>query len=135
MKIRTALKRFRAQRGLTQQELARLTGLSRQTLVSIESGKSIPSTAIALHLAKLLGCRVEELFELDEPGGDLRATLAEPMRASSPRPSPRDVVGAISSRWLAHRLDPQQRPRDLTVAADAVLAAPAKGKQVRLRAL
>src|SRR4051812_9972108 len=127
MKIRAAIKRFRTQRGLTQQELARLTGLSRQTLVSIESGKSIPSTAIALQLAKLLGCRVEDLFELDDPGGDLRAALAQPMRAASTRPSPRVVVGSIASRWVAHRLDPQQRPRDLTVAADAVLAAPAKG--------
>ncbi|HEY2030563.1 MAG TPA: substrate-binding domain-containing protein [Myxococcales bacterium] len=135
MKVRASLKQFRIQRGFTQQELARLTGLSRQTLVSIESGHSVPSTAIALLLARLLGCRVEELFALHEAGGEFRAALAHPMRPATSKASPRVVVGSVAGRWVAHRLDPQQRARDLTVAADAVLSSARKRGPVRLKAL
>jgi molybdate-binding protein len=45
------------------------------------------------------------------------------------------VVGSIGGRWVAHQLDPEQRPRDLTVAADAVMTSPAKRGPVRLKAL
>jgi molybdate-binding protein/DNA-binding XRE family transcriptional regulator len=134
MKLRPAIKRFRVQRGFTQQELARLTGLSRQSLNSIENGSSVPSTLIALQLARSLGCKVEDLFELSL-GGALQATLARPLRNTTTEPSSRVVVGSIAGRWVAHRLDPRQRPRDLTVAADAVLAPGARGGEARLRAL
>ena len=135
MKLRAAIKRFRVQRGFTQQELARLAGLSRQSLNSIENGSSIPSTAVALQLGHALGCRVEDLFELGDADGELRATLAQPLGSVSSEPSPRVVLGSIGGRWVAHRLDPRQRPRDLMVAADAVISSSPKRGQVRLKPL
>ena len=134
MKLKTVIKRFRVQRGLTQQELARLVGLSRQSLNLIENGSTVPSTLIALELARALGCRVEELFELGDAREGLSATLAQPMRAAATEGSSRVVIGSVAGRWVAHRLDPRQRPRDLTVAADAVLAQ-AKGSQASFRPL
>src|SRR5262245_54538113 len=52
--------------GLSQQELARRCGLTRQAINAIEAGHYIPSTLVALRLSLTLGCRVEELFRLTE---------------------------------------------------------------------
>src|SRR2546430_9168176 len=135
MKLKSAIKPIRAQRGLTQAELARLAGLSRQALNGIENGGAIPSTAIALQLARALGVRVEELFSLGELDGELRATLAQPLRTAATEASSRAVVGSIGGRWVAHLLDPRQRPRDLTVAADAIVLSAGKHGHARLKPL
>lgn len=50
----------------TQQELAERLGVSRQTVNAVELGKYVPSTVLALKMARLFGCSVEELFQLDE---------------------------------------------------------------------
>lgn len=47
---------------LTQEELARVTGVSRQTIVAIEKGDYTPSVALGMELAKILDCPVEKLF-------------------------------------------------------------------------
>ncbi|HSF31818.1 MAG TPA: substrate-binding domain-containing protein [Candidatus Tectomicrobia bacterium] len=52
--------------GLSQQELARRCGMTRQAVNAIEGGHYVPSTLVAMRLAKALGCRVEELFRLTE---------------------------------------------------------------------
>ena len=65
--MKTLLKRFRFDRGdLSQQELAEMVGVSRQTIVAIERGNYSPSVKLALLLARKLGTTVEELFELEE---------------------------------------------------------------------
>jgi molybdate-binding protein/DNA-binding XRE family transcriptional regulator len=56
------IRRFRDERGWSQQELAERAGLSRTGVSAIESGRLIPSTAAALALASIFGCRVEDLF-------------------------------------------------------------------------
>jgi len=52
--------------GLSQQALARLCGLTRQAVHAIEVGQYVPSTAVALRLARALGCPVDELFRLPD---------------------------------------------------------------------
>jgi len=56
----------RAIHNLTQEELAKKICVSRQTINTMESGKYVPSTALALKMAKVLGVSVEELFQLEE---------------------------------------------------------------------
>ncbi|GAA4298397.1 helix-turn-helix transcriptional regulator [Nibribacter koreensis] len=51
---------------LTQEDLAKKIGVSRQTINAMESNKYIPSTVLALKVAQVLGKKVEELFSLDE---------------------------------------------------------------------
>lgn len=51
---------------MTQEELAQLLGVSRQTIISIESNRYVPSTLLSLKIAKYLGKSVEELFELEK---------------------------------------------------------------------
>ena len=61
-KIRVA----RAELRMTQQQLAEASGVSRQTINAIESGKFVPSTVLALKMAKIFNRPVEEIFQLDD---------------------------------------------------------------------
>lgn len=61
-KIRVA----RAEVRMTQQELAEAVDVSRQTINAIESGKFVPSTVLALKIARIFGKQVEEIFSLEE---------------------------------------------------------------------
>lgn len=61
-KIRVA----RAESRMTQQQLADQTGVSRQTINAIESGKFVPSTVVALKIARVFERPVEEIFSLEE---------------------------------------------------------------------
>jgi putative transcriptional regulator len=63
--ITNSLKVERARKNITQAELARLIGVSRQTIHAIEKNKYIPSTELALRLSACFGMSVNELFRLD----------------------------------------------------------------------
>lgn len=56
----------RAERRLTQQQLADAVGVSRQTINAIESGKFVPSTVVALKIARAFKRPVEEIFLLED---------------------------------------------------------------------
>lgn len=56
----------RAIMNITQAELANLIKVSRQTINSIEAGKYVPSTVLALKLARLFSKPVEEIFDLED---------------------------------------------------------------------
>ncbi len=59
------LREARTEAGLTQAELAQLVSVSRKTINTVENGVFIPSTLLALKLARALRKRVEDLFYLD----------------------------------------------------------------------
>jgi putative transcriptional regulator len=56
----------RAERRMTQQQLADSIGVSRQTVNAIESGRFVPSTILALRIARLFERPVEDMFMLEE---------------------------------------------------------------------
>ena len=64
--MKNTIKVERAKKNWTQADLAKNIGISRQGLNSIETGKFIPSTLLALRMAKVFGTTVEELFQLEE---------------------------------------------------------------------
>lgn len=64
--MKNRLKVERAEHNLSQADLADRIGVSRQTINSIETGRYVPSTVLALKLAGVLGRSVEELFQLEE---------------------------------------------------------------------
>jgi len=66
MKLITKIKPQRRKTGLTQADLAAEVGVSRQTIISIEKGSCVPSTFLALRLAKVLDKPVEELFTITD---------------------------------------------------------------------
>jgi molybdate-binding protein/DNA-binding XRE family transcriptional regulator len=132
--------RRRAAAGLRQQDLAARAGVSRQSLSALEAGHSVPSAALALRLARELGCRVEDLFWTDDrhapihaelasddiarpralprrrPPGDARVGLASRVVLAS-----RAVLASINGRWVAHRLTADD-PGALTTPADGALS-------------
>jgi putative transcriptional regulator len=55
---------LRGERGLTQAGLAELVGVSRKTINTVENGVFVPSTTLALRIARALGRPVEEIFFL-----------------------------------------------------------------------
>ena len=63
------LKEVRAARGLTQAELAQRVHVSRKTINTVENQVFVPSTILALRLARALGSKVEELFYLEDAAG------------------------------------------------------------------
>lgn len=69
------LKVLRTQRGFSQGELAGRAGITRQAVSSIESNLYLPTTAVALRLASVLACRVEDLFSLVPSEEIIQGTL------------------------------------------------------------
>lgn len=63
--MRNRLKVLRAERSLTQEELAKGVGVSRQTIISIEKGDYAPSVALALTIARYFRTQVENVFSID----------------------------------------------------------------------
>ena len=57
---------LRTARGLTQAALAGLVGVSRKTINTVENGVFVPSTLLALRIARALGRPVEEVFFLED---------------------------------------------------------------------
>jgi putative transcriptional regulator len=68
MALRIHLREKRTAAGLTQEQLAEKVGVSRQTIISIEAGRYLPSLPLALRLARVFACAVEDLFALEEGG-------------------------------------------------------------------
>ncbi|MFD1141393.1 helix-turn-helix transcriptional regulator [Larkinella insperata] len=64
--MKNRIKIGRAERDLSQADLAERIGVSRQTINSIETGRYVPSTILALKLAQVFEKPVEELFQLEE---------------------------------------------------------------------
>ena len=63
------LKQLRAERGITQEELAQAVGVTRVTINYIENDEYRPSLELALLLAGFFGKRVEEIFRVGPSGG------------------------------------------------------------------
>ena len=64
--MKNSIREMRTAAGLTQEELGRKAGVSRQTIISIEGGRYDLSFALAMKLAGLLGSTVENLFFPEE---------------------------------------------------------------------
>jgi putative molybdopterin biosynthesis protein len=94
------LRELRERAGMSQLAFAAAVRLTRQSVSAIEAGRVTPAVDVALRLAQVLGCRVEELFigaASDELPVELGAEAAlEGARAS---------VAEVRGRWVAHALD------------------------------
>jgi putative transcriptional regulator len=65
-KMTTKIKEFRQAKGLTQDKLAQLAGVRRETIVFVEQGKYVPSLKLAHDISKILGIKIEELFFFEQ---------------------------------------------------------------------
>ena len=65
-RVQNAVQSARTRKGLTQQQLAELTGLARQSIISIEKGRFLPTIENALRIAAVLKIPVQDLFWLSK---------------------------------------------------------------------
>ena len=66
LSLQNHIRQHRARLELTQETLARRVDVRRQTIIAIEKGRYVPSALLAFRIARELGMRVDELFELVE---------------------------------------------------------------------
>ena len=72
MRLENDIRRLRFMNGeMSQEKLADLVGVTRQTIISIEKGRFNPSVLLALRIAHAFGKRVEEVFSVVEDGSSL----------------------------------------------------------------
>src|SRR5689334_20452581 len=119
--LQNQLRAIRARLGISQQELARAAGVTRQTIGGIEAGQFAPTAAVALKLARALGCRMEEIFWLE---GDLPTLEAHPAKGMPAGEGVRVSLAQIAGRWVAHPLTEERAFRSEMVPADGMADAP-----------
>lgn len=71
--MKNRLRVIRAERNWSQADLAERLGVSRQTINAIETGKYDPSLPLAFKIARLVGAKIEEIFQADEVGSETEA--------------------------------------------------------------
>lgn len=64
--MKTSICKLRKQKKMTQEELAKVVGVTRQTINSIESEKYVASLVLAYKIAYFFGCKIEEVFDFSE---------------------------------------------------------------------
>ncbi len=76
--ITNRLRELRAKYRMSQEELARQVGVTRQTIIAIENGKYLPSLKLAFKIAKVFGMKIEDIFiyneEEDSSSGSISKT-------------------------------------------------------------
>ncbi|MBD2458197.1 helix-turn-helix domain-containing protein [Nostoc sp. FACHB-87] len=95
------LKSIRTRLDLSQQDLANIVGVTRQTIGSLESGQYAPSISMCLRLAKALACKVEDLFWLDEDFPEIEASIAGSV---VPEQSSQVTLAKVGEQWIAYPL-------------------------------
>ena len=68
--LNNKIKVYRAMRNISQEELAIAIEVTRKTIITIETGKFVPSTIIALKIARYFKVSVEDIFELNDGRGE-----------------------------------------------------------------
>ncbi len=99
--ITCTVKQYRMDRGWSQETLAQKINIRRQAVYDIESGRYLPNTAVALHLARIFGCKVEDLF-VEEP---VTPTCPVEVMHGNAGPSTRLAIGKVRSRLVGFPLD------------------------------
>lgn len=64
--MKNNIKINRLLKGYSQDQLAQLVNVSRQTINALEAGKYVPSTVLSLKISRILDKKIEELFELED---------------------------------------------------------------------
>lgn len=111
------LQSLREDRGLSQAELARQCGLTRQSVHIIESGSSIPNVLTAMKLADALDCTVEELFPRSGDESVIDVVLPRRSRLVTPRIE----VARVRERWMGFPSDEAKNFSAGFRAADALM--------------
>ncbi len=112
----------RSQQGLSQAELAKRAGITRQAVYAIEANQYLPSTQISLQLAEALNCSVEDLFSL--PGRDVIVDAELIGGASTQSRSTRVKLSQVGTRMVARPMTGLGDILNFVMPADGVILDP-----------
>jgi putative molybdopterin biosynthesis protein len=124
--IISKVKDYRIKKGWSQQELAEKIDVRRQAVYDIESGRYLPNTAIALRLARIFGCRVEDLFVEQAPEEIQPVHIVN----GEGSPSMRLALGRVRDRLIGLPLQGTESIPFGLRSADGLLAAGKKSVQI-----
>jgi putative molybdopterin biosynthesis protein len=130
--LRNNLKSIRTRLGMSQQDLANLAGVTRQTISGVESGLYAPSVAITLRLAKALGCQVEDLFWLEQDLPAIEAVLSNTVPFSQQL---RVSLARVGGKWIAYPLIGKDAFRQDMIPADGEAVSQTARDKVQVRLL
>ena len=138
--IENRLRSLRTARGLSQGVLAGMAGVTRQAIYAIEGNQYLPTTAVALRIARALDCRVEDVFNLVASGEIIEGRLIGRPPESSERA--RVKVARVGKRLIIRPVSQLGDVLNFTVPADGLLLGPAipggtrkNGNRVRVELL
>ena len=141
--IQNRLKAVRQAKGLSQGELAVRADITRQAVSAIEANRYLPTTAVALHLARVLGASVEDLFHFTEQSEVIEARLVDvPDNVSAGEQAIRVKIANVNRRYSARPVAGLGDVLNYTVGADGFLERVSanegellEGRSVRVRLL
>ena len=117
---------------LSQKQLADLAGITRQAICAVEANQYSPSTSVALKLARVLHCRVEELFHLKSGNEVIEGELIGPLPKGLNKV--RAQVSQVGARVLVRPLIGLGELASLSTTADGLIVGPGSDtKRVKVR--
>jgi putative molybdopterin biosynthesis protein len=132
--LENRLRERRRRRGLSQKQLADLAGITRQAVCALEAAQYSPATSVALQLARVLQCTVEDLFSLRSDGEMIEAGILGSQAPNVERG--RVQLAQIGERLLVRPLDGSGPLSSLSVTADGLIVGSAPHKtRVKVRLL
>ena len=127
------LKFCRMQKGYSQSELASRASITRQAVSSIEANLYLPTTAVALRLAAVLACRVEDLFSLTETENLIEGALIGHLPQAETRARPiRVKVSTVGKRTVVRPVSDLGEHLSFAVPADGYVTEKLSGTTVRV---
>lgn len=117
--IENRLRSLRSAKGLSQNDLAGMAGVTRQAIYAIEANQYLPTTAVALRLAGALGCRVEDLFSLVSSGEIIEGELLGELPHGSTRT--RVKIARVGQRLLMRPVATLGDVLNFTIPADGLI--------------
>jgi len=136
-KFSNRLKLFRTQKGFSQGELATRAGITRQAISSIESNLYLPTTVVALRLASVLTCQVEDLFSLAAAEDIVEGKLIGHLSQNDTKASPiRVKVSTVGSKTIVRPVTELGEVLSYMVPADGYIVeahGQASGAMVRVK--
>jgi len=119
--IENRLRELRNAKGLSQTDLAAMSGITRQAVCAIEANQYLPTTAVALRLAGVLNCRVEDLFSLISTGELVQGELISGSATGIPAHHARVKVAQVGNRLIVRPVAHLGELLNYAISADGLI--------------
>jgi molybdate-binding protein/DNA-binding XRE family transcriptional regulator len=122
--IDNRLRELRTRKGLSQTDLAAMAGITRQAVCAIEANQYLPTTAVALRLAGVLSCQVEDLFRLIATGEMLNGEWITRSPSESLAQNARVKLYRVGERLIARTVASLGDVLNCAIPADGLVVNP-----------